>query len=53
MPPGVRSQGRGIEVIWETAGGGLNPLRGPSAALAALINGTAEGRVRKGNGVAA
>lgn len=31
MPPGVRKVGRGIEVVLDTAGGGLNPLRGPSA----------------------
>jgi len=36
MPPLVRSWGEEQKVIEDRAGGGLNPLRGPSAALAAL-----------------
>ena len=35
MPPVVRSLGRGIEGYGRNGEGGLNPLRGPSAALAA------------------
>ena len=36
MPPVVRILGEEMEVVANRAGGGLNPLRGPSAALAAL-----------------
>jgi hypothetical protein len=36
MPPVVRSWGEEQKVIEETGWGGLNPLRGPLAALTAL-----------------
>ena len=36
MPPAVRRVGRGIEGDCDKLGGGLNPLRGPLAAPAAL-----------------
>jgi hypothetical protein len=36
MPPVVRGWGEEQKVIEETGWGGLNPLRGPSAALTAL-----------------
>ena len=37
MPPVVRSLGEEQKVIDDTEWGGLNPLRGPSAALAAPL----------------
>jgi len=48
MSPGIRRLGRGIEVVLETTRGGLNPLRGPSAALAALLNVTAATLIARG-----